>query len=162
TLGAVDGLADLGMRGVVSFGAEDLYDGAPGPEAFMGEHEALAERIASEPLIVFRCGIGTVLGISDELVARTGRAGCEHAWAGDPHLSEVREELTESRLRHGATTIEHCGREGLLETEVIAAHCIWCTERDIGLLASNEVAVAHNPVANMLLGNGVCPVPRLR
>ena len=30
------------------------------------------------------------------------------------------------------------------------------------MLARHDVAVAHNPVANMLLGNGVCPVPRLR
>ena len=32
------------MRGVVSFGAEDVYHGAPGPAVFMAEHEALADR----------------------------------------------------------------------------------------------------------------------
>lgn len=162
TLGAVDGLADLGLRGVVSFGAEDVYEGAPGPEVFLAEHEALADRIASEPLIEFRCGVGTVLGMSDALFARTVHACREHGWAVHTHLSEVREELTGGRQRFGATTIAHADREGLLEAEVIAAHCIWCTEHDIGLLASRDVKVAHNPVANMLLGNGVCPVPRLR
>jgi len=162
TLGAVDGLAWAGMRGVVCFGAEDAYEGAPGPEAFMAEHEALAERTAGEALIGFRCGVGTVLGLSDPLFERTVAACREHGWAVHTHLSEVREELTEARLRFGATTIEHSGREGLLDAEIIAAHCIWCTERDIGLLARHDVAVAHNPVANMLLGNGVCPVPRLR
>jgi len=162
TLGAVDGLAWAGLRGVVSFGAEDMYEGAPGPEAFMAEHEALADRAASESLISFRCGVGTVLGLSDPLFARTVAACREHGWAVHTHLSEVREELTEARLRWGGTTIEHSGREGLLEAETIAAHCIWCTERDIGLLGRHGVAVAHNPVANMLLGNGVCPVPRLR
>ncbi len=45
---------------------------------------------------------------------------------------------------------------------MIAGHCIWCSEKDIGLLASRDVAVAHNPVANMILASGVCPVPRLR
>lgn len=162
TLGAVDGLAWAGMRGVVSFGAEDAYEGAPGPDAFMAEHEALAERTADEALIGFRCGVGTVLGLSDPLFERTVAACREHGWAVHTHLSEVREELTEARLRFGATTIGHSGREGLLDAEIIAAHCIWCTERDIGLLARHDVAVAHNPVANMLLGNGVCPVPRLR
>src|ERR687887_211419 len=44
SLGAADGLAELGMRGVVSFGAEDRYRGAPPPEVFMEEHEALASR----------------------------------------------------------------------------------------------------------------------
>jgi cytosine/adenosine deaminase-related metal-dependent hydrolase len=158
----VDGLSEMGMRGVVCFGAENVYDEAPAAEVFMAEHEALADRIAGKPLISFRCGVGTVLGMSDALFERTVGACREHGWAVHTHLSEVREELTEARLRYRATTIEHAGREGLLDSDVIAAHCIWCTERDIGLLRSRDVAVAHNPVANMLLGNGVCPVPRFR
>jgi cytosine/adenosine deaminase-related metal-dependent hydrolase len=162
SLGAVDGLSEMGMRGVVSFGAEDRYPEAPGPDQFMAEHEALAERIAAEPMIDFRAGIGTVLGITDSLFSRTIAACAENGWAVHTHLAEVREELTESRIENGCSTIEHSDRVGLLEHEVIAGHCIWCSEKDIGLLASRDVAVAHNPVANMILASGVCPVPRLR
>ena len=160
SLGAVDGLAEMGMRGVASFGAEDAYDGAPGPDRFMDEHEALASRVAAEELIGFRAGIGTVLGLTDALFELTVSACEEHGWAVHTHLAEVREEVTEARLRYGHGTIEHSGRMGLLDLPVIAGHCIWCTERDIGLLASRDVAVAHNPVANMILGSGVCPLPR--
>ncbi len=162
SLGAVDGLAQMGMRGIVSFGAENAYEGAPAAGAFMAEHEALAQRLESEPLLGFRAGVGTVLGITDELFERTVTACREHGWAVHTHLAEVREEITEARIRYGHGTIEHAGRMGLLEVPVIAGHCIWCTSGDIGLLASKEVAVAHNPVANMILGSGVCPVPRLR
>lgn len=161
SLGAVDGLSAMGMRGVVCFGAEDLYDAAPGPDVFMAEHEALADLISGEELIDFRIGVGTVLGMSDELFARTIEAASENGWAVHTHLAEVREEVTESTLLHGASTIQHAGRAGLLDHEVIAGHCIWCSETDIGLLASKDVAVAHNPVANMILASGVCPVPRL-
>lgn len=162
SLGAVDGLASSGMRGVVCFGAEDAYEGAPPPREFMVEHEALADRLEGEALLSFRAGVGTVLGITDELFELTVAACREHGWAVHTHLAEVREEITEARRRFGHDTIEHAGRMGLLEAPVIAGHCIWCTEHDIGLLATNEVAVAHNPVANMILGSGVCPVPRLR
>jgi cytosine/adenosine deaminase-related metal-dependent hydrolase len=162
SLGAVDGLAELGMRGVVSFGAEDVYAGAPGAAAFIDEHEALADRCAGEGLIGFRAGVGTVLGITDELHERTVAACRANGWAVHTHLAEVREELTESRTRWGLSTIGHAGRTGLLDLEVIAGHCIWCAESDIGLLASRDVAVAHNPVANMILAAGVCPVARLR
>ena len=103
-----------------------------------------------------------MLGITSELFERTVAAGREHGWAVHTHLAEVREEVTEARLRFGHGTIEEAGRMGLLDLPVIAGHCIWCTERDIGLLARHEVGVAHNPVANMILGSGVCPVPRLR
>lgn len=161
SLGAVDGLSEMGMRGVVSFGAEDMYDGAPAAEVFMAEHEALADRISPEELIGFRIGIGTVLGMSDGLFERTIHAAGANSWAVHTHLAEVREEVTESTLLHGASTIQHANRAGLLDHEVIAGHCIWCSEADIGLLASKDVAVAHNPVANMILASGVCPVPRL-
>lgn len=162
SLGAVDGLAQLGMRAVVSFGAEDAYAGAPEAAAFMGEHEALADRCAGEPLVGFRAGVGTVLGVTDALHAATVAACREHGWGVHTHLAEVREELTEARTRWGLSTIQHAGRTGLLDLEVIAGHCIWCSEADIGLLASRDVAVAHNPVANMILASGVCPVGRLR
>lgn len=163
SLGAADGLAQMGLRGIVSFGAENLYDGAPGEDVFMAEHEALADRLASEPLIGFRLGVGTVLGISDELMTRSVEACREHGWAVHTHLAEVREELTESRhLNAGRTTVEHSAHVGLLDCEVIAGHCIWCGEHDLSLLAAKDVAVAHSPVANMILASGVCAVPRLR
>lgn len=162
SLGAVDGLAEMGLRGVVSFGAEDVYPGAPGAAAFIAEHEALADRCAGEPLIGFRAGVGTVLGITDELFAATVSACRANDWSVHTHLAEVREELTESRTRWGMSTIQHADRAGLLEHPVIAGHCIWCSETDIGLLASRDVSVAHNPVANMILASGVCPVGRLR
>ena len=136
SLGAVDGLSEMGMRGVVSFGAEDTYDEAPGAEVFMAEHEALADRIAPEELIDFRIGVGTVLGMTDELFQATIRAAGENSWAVHTHLAEVREEVTESTLLHGGSTIQHADRTGLLDHEVIAGHCIWCSETDIGLLAS--------------------------
>lgn len=162
SLGAADGLAELGLRGIVSFGAENLYDGAPAEDAFMAEHEALADRLAGEPLLGFRLGIGTVLGVSEELMRRSVAACREHGWAVHTHLAEVREELTESRhLNGGRTTVEHSHRVGLLDCEVIAGHCIWCGEGDLSLLAAGDVAVAHSPVANMILASGVCPLPRL-
>lgn len=162
SLGGADGLAEMGLRGVCSFGAEDAYEGAAAAQVYLDEHEALADRVAAEPLLSFRCGFGTVLGISDELFERSVAACAEHGWAVHVHLAEVREEVTDSRLRHGATTIEHSGRTGLLEQQVLAAHCVWCSEHDIGLLASSDTSVAHNPVANMILASGVCPVPRFR
>ncbi len=58
--------------------------------------------------------------------------------------------------------IPYAARSGLLDAQVVAAHCVWLDEEDIGLLKTHQVAVAHNPVSNMILASGVCPVPRLR
>ena len=45
---------------------------------------------------------------------------------------------------------------------MLAAHCVWVGEADVRLLVDAGVTVVHNPVANMILASGVCPVPTLR
>jgi 5-methylthioadenosine/S-adenosylhomocysteine deaminase len=163
SLGVVDGLEELGLRGVVAFGPEDMAEPDRHPVAdFMAEHEALAGRCAAAELVGFRLGVGTVLGQTDELLAASARAAREHGWAVHTHLAEVREELVMARLRWGRTSVERAADVGLLEVPVVAGHGIWVGEPEIALLAGAGVAVIHNPVANMILGSGVCPVPALR
>ncbi len=161
-LGAVDGLAEMGMRAQVSFGAADDFPGGPAVDAIMAEHEALADRIKGQELIGFRAGIATILALTDELFKRTVEASVGNGWAVHTHAAEVREEVTQSRTRHGHGTIERAYEMGLFEVPVIAAHCVWCTPGDIGLLASKHATVAHNPVSNMLLGSGVMPLHQIR
>lgn len=163
SLGAVDGLEEIGLRGVVAFGPEDIDEADRHPVAdFMAEHEALADRCAASDLVGFRLGVGTVLGQSDQLLAASARAAREHGWAVHTHLAEVREEVVEARRRWGRTTVERAADVGLLEVPVVAGHGIWVGEREIGLLAGAGVALVHNPVANMILGSGVCPLAALR
>ena len=161
TLGVVEALEQLGMRGIVSFGADDLPENLEiGP--LMDEHHALADRTAGSELISFRMGFSTIQTMSDELLMGSIAAAREHGWKIHSHLAEVREELTDSRARFGATTIERAERSGLLDLDVVFAHCIWVLEPDIELLARSRSTVVHNPLSNMILGSGVCPVPRLR
>jgi 5-methylthioadenosine/S-adenosylhomocysteine deaminase len=163
SLGAVDGLEELGLRGVVAFGPEDMAEPDRHPVAdFMAEHEALAERCAASSLVGFRLGVGTVLGQSDQLLAASARAAREHGWAVHTHLAEVREEVVLARLRWGRTSVERAADVGLLEMPVVAGHGIWIGDREIELLHRAGVAVVHNPVANMILGSGVCPLTALR
>jgi 5-methylthioadenosine/S-adenosylhomocysteine deaminase len=168
SLGAVDGLEAMGLRGVVAFGPEDANQPrSPHPYrdpvgACLQEHEALADRCAASPLVGFRLGIGTLLGQSDPLLAASARAAAEHGWAIHTHLAEVRDELVQARRRWGRTTVQRAGDVGLLEVPLLAAHCVWVDEPDLHLLADAGTTVVHNPVANMLLAAGVCPVPAIR
>jgi cytosine/adenosine deaminase-related metal-dependent hydrolase len=78
------------------------------------------------------------------------------------HIAEVKEEITESLIAYGHNTIGRARAFGLLDIDTLYAHCIWVSEADIELLAKHPVSVCHNPLANMILASGVCPVPRLR
>jgi cytosine/adenosine deaminase-related metal-dependent hydrolase len=167
SLGVVAGLERAGLRGLVSFGAENGLEGptdmAPLSVAeILAEHDDLAAAAGASSLVGFRYGIGTVLGQTDELL-EAGVDRCRaRGWAVHTHLAEVREEIVAASGRWGRRTVEHAEHIGLFDVDVLGAHAIWVTEPDIARLVEHGVAVAHNPVANMILGSGVCPVPRLR
>jgi 5-methylthioadenosine/S-adenosylhomocysteine deaminase len=62
----------------------------------------------------------------------------------------------------GTTGIRALADAGLLDANVIAAHCVEVDEEEIGLLAEHDVAVAHCPRSNGILGCGVAPLSALR
>jgi 5-methylthioadenosine/S-adenosylhomocysteine deaminase len=62
----------------------------------------------------------------------------------------------------GTTGIRALADAGLLDSNVIAAHCVKADEEEIELLAEHDVAVAHCPRSNGILGCGVAPLAALR
>jgi len=51
---------------------------------------------------------------------------------------------------------------GLLGPRTTLVHAIWLTDDDIARLAERGCSVVHNPLSNMKLGSGTCPVRKLR
>lgn len=62
----------------------------------------------------------------------------------------------------GTTGIRALAEAGLLGPGLVAAHCVQADEEEIALLAAHDVAVAHCPRSNALLGCGVAPLTALR
>ena len=158
TPGVVRALDELGLRGVVSFGASDRRAASVG--TLMEEHAALREAAEASRLCRFRTGIA-LLGAQSEKLFESSLV-----WAAEYgshiHLHEVREEVTAVRAETGRSPIAQCAHLGLFEGPTLAAHCVWVDGHDQEILSENQVGVAHNPVSNMILASGVCPVPSLR
>jgi cytosine/adenosine deaminase-related metal-dependent hydrolase len=62
----------------------------------------------------------------------------------------------------GESGIRALARRGLLNSSMLAAHCVVVDSEEIGLLAEHGVAVAHCPRSNAVLGCGVAPLAELR
>ncbi len=64
----------------------------------------------------------------------------------------------------GESGIRGLARRGLLDSSApfLAAHCVHVDEEEIELLAAHDVAVAHCPRSNAVLGCGVAPLTALR
>jgi 5-methylthioadenosine/S-adenosylhomocysteine deaminase len=166
---AATACAELGLAAVVYlevFGTDD----APLRERF----EPIRARIADALSDRVRLGISphAPYTCSLELYRASGELGLPMA----THLAES--EAEDEFLRTGAgsweafadllvpppgqTGIRALADAGLLGSHVLAAHCVQADAEEIALLASHDVAVAHCPRSNALLGCGVAPLAALR
>ena len=102
------------------------------------------------------------MGQTDKLTKESIKLCKKKGWKIHTHMLEAREEIVHSVLRWGCRPLQHAQNIGLLDLDVIAAHMIWTNESDFTMLKKHNVSVVHNPIANMILGSGVCPVQRLR
>jgi 5-methylthioadenosine/S-adenosylhomocysteine deaminase len=165
SLGVVDGLEELGLRGVVSFGAEDVAWGAApalSVSRIVEEHRALAERAAASGRICFRVGVGTILGQTDALLEASSEVARSMGRGIHTHLAEVREEKTAAQLRWGKSTVQHAADVGILGANCVAGHGVWLSADEVDLIAEKKAAIVYNPTANMILGSGVCPLGTLQ
>jgi 5-methylthioadenosine/S-adenosylhomocysteine deaminase len=77
------------------------------------------------------------------------------------HISETKREVDDSLKAKGASPIDYLNRIGFLNNRVIAAHVVWPSEEELGLLKKLGVGIVHNPQSNMKLASGVAPVPEM-
>ena len=75
------------------------------------------------------------------------------------HLAETRDEAKTSQERFHASPVAYLDRLGFLGAGVLAAHGVWVSESEAGILQSRGVGVSHNPESNMKLASGAAPVP---
>ncbi len=77
------------------------------------------------------------------------------------HISETKREVADSVKAKGASPVDYLARIGFLSDRVIAAHMVWPSAEEIGILKRVGVGVVHNPQSNMKLASGVAPVPKM-
>lgn len=77
------------------------------------------------------------------------------------HISETKREVDDSIKDKGTSPVNYLNRFGFLNDKVIAAHMVWPTAEELGLLKKLGVGLVHNPQSNMKLASGVAPVPEM-
>ena len=77
------------------------------------------------------------------------------------HISETKREVDDSVKTKGASPVDYLNRIGFLNDRVIAAHMVWPSDEELGLLKKLGVGIVHNPQSNMKLASGTAPVPQM-
>ena len=98
---------------------------------------------------------------SDELLSGCAELADELDLAIHIHVLETRMQALSGRKRYGRTLPEHLDGLGFLGPRVSFEHGVWLTDHDVELVAGSGTGIVHNPVSNLKLGSGICPVPAL-
>ena len=74
------------------------------------------------------------------------------------HLNESVGEVEISKEKFGRRPTEVAYECGLLSPGCVAAHCVWLSDTEIGLMRDTGTNISHNPTSNAKLGNGIARV----
>lgn len=156
-------IEDAGVRGLISYGiiAEELDESG---KQEIEKAVELAEnwdgaangrlKVALSPHAPYTC--------SNPVLKELSRISGEKEVPIHTHVSETKGEVEESQEEFGLTPVERLAELGVLDNQVLAAHCVHLNQEDMEILKQNDVVVAHNPTSNMKIASGAAPIEELR
>ena len=155
-------LTSVGMRavvGIIAIGFPTAY--AVDADDYLRKGLQARDALRDDPRVSFTLAPHAPYTVSDETLARMAILAEELDVPVHIHLHETVREVEESVERHGARPLERLDRLGLLSERLIAVHAVHLTDQEIAQLGRVGASVAHCPVSNLKLANGVARVPAM-
>lgn len=146
---------EVGLRNMVSFTFLDNFD----PSAAEHQKEsciAMHETVPSwGPRSSFAVSIHSVYTVSEPLILWVTEYARKHGLKIHVHIAETEKEVVDCRKSHGGLSpVEYLDSLGVLGPDVIAAHTLWLSDKDIEILGSRKVNCVHNINSNLKLASG--------
>ena len=107
---------------------------------------------AISPHAIYTCGKETLEKARD--IARS------NGMLLHTHLAETKQEYDEALEKYKKTPTEYLDSLGFWGDDVVAAHCVWLSDRDIEILAERGVSIAINTESNLKLASGFLPLKK--
>jgi 5-methylthioadenosine/S-adenosylhomocysteine deaminase len=149
---------DTGIRAVIASEAldavesENIKDNEAG---FRAKHNAANGRIK----IWF--GVEWLPVCSTEMVLKARELATKYKTGVHIHLNESLWEVEWCKKNLGKRPTEQAYELGVLGEDVVAAHCVWLSDKEIKLMALTKTNISHNPISNMWFANGFARVPEM-
>jgi 5-methylthioadenosine/S-adenosylhomocysteine deaminase len=151
-----DAADETGIRAVLCSEGADLIEGQ---ESLEDNERAMLERSGdANGRISFRFGVEWVPVCSAEFIEKCRKLADKRGVGIHVHLNESKYEVELCEQKYGKRPVEFVHDLGLLGPDVVAAHCVWLSDREIDLIRDTGTHISYNPVSNAKLGNGIARV----
>jgi 5-methylthioadenosine/S-adenosylhomocysteine deaminase len=153
---------EAGMRASLSYGIIELGDSKRRESELRAGEKLVKERNGTvKGRITTMFGPHAAYTCSPECLMNVKELAKKYKVGIHTHISETQEEVEQITEKYGKRPVEHLDAIGFLGPEVLAAHCVWVTEREIKILKERGVKPVHNPISNMKTASGVAPVQEM-
>ena len=164
----VRAIRDSGLRAVFARTIMDTGDIVPDcvrekPDQAFRHIEEIIDANKQSAALSFKTGPNTPpLNTTPELLKEVKRFANEKRIGISAHVAESKSVVEFTQEKHGKSgVVEFLDDFGIPGTASIFAHCVHISDREIQILKQRGTSVSHNPVSNMMLGDGVAPVVAL-
>jgi 5-methylthioadenosine/S-adenosylhomocysteine deaminase len=162
---SVRAIQDSGLRSVFARTIMDTGEIVPDctretPETAFARIESVLSRHKHHDKLSFMTGPNTPPINTTPALLKEIRGFADAAGIGiSAHVAESRSVLECVQNEHGAGgVVEFLHRFGIPGNNTIFAHSVHISKEEIAILKQTGTSVSHNPVSNMMLGDGVAPV----
>lgn len=167
--GVADAVKDMGMRGMLVRGVQTLNFDERIPDVMAESDIEITKRESIRCLETYhntdngRIRVGlealTEFDCNEETIKLLHQLAEEYDTRFQMHVAETIVEQCKIRGDHNSGIIEYIDSLGVLSERTLLIHNIYVTPNEINLIAEREANVSHNPVSNMILADGIAPVP---
>jgi 5-methylthioadenosine/S-adenosylhomocysteine deaminase len=164
-LETVRAIREAGLRSVFARTIMDTGEIVPDcikekpAQAFRHIEDILA-RHKADPCLSFMTGPNTPpLNTTPELLKEIRRFADDRGIGISAHVAESKSVVEFTHEKHGKSgVVAFLDQFGIPSRNSIFAHCVHVSDDEIAILKERGTSVSHNPVSNMMLGDGVAPV----
>lgn len=151
---AVKAAEEMGIRSIQSFVILDLNDTSRS-EAIKEECETIYSQSRNwSDLSLFSISVHSPYSVSEPMIKWAAEFAKQKGLLLHIHLSETEQENIESINLHGVSPTKYLDNLGVLDSNVLAAHCLWLSDDDIKILAKRDVKIVHNINSNLKIASG--------
>lgn len=166
----IDVLLDMGVRLVYGRGFRNSGRDSGFPPELIEETDAVFSDILrlknkyERPDLMTRIWLAPagVWALSLAGLRETGSFAKQYSAPVTMHMYETGSDEAVCRKKFNQSALACFEESGLLDTHLLAVHCVKMGEAELAAFQAHGVYISHNPVSNMYLASGVAPVPVMR
>ena len=145
---------ELGIRAVLAYVVCDRNDPQESERQKVQCQEMYELTKGWADTATFAIAIHAIYSVTEEMILWATDFARSHGLKIHIHLSETQKEIDDCMAKHGMSPVEYLDKLGVLGPDVIAAHTLWVSDKDVEILGNRGVTCVHNVNSNLKLSSG--------